>query len=221
MAKFTIIGDVHGQLTRYLDIIACSDYSIQLGDFCINFSEKELPFCHANRHKFIRGNHDNPELAKSHPAYLGDYGIWNGIFFLSGTNSYDACVRTIGVNLWENEELSLGELAKAIELYQEFKPSFVVTHDCPQMLVEKFGIRNEGSRTKTRAALQVMFESWKPDFWFFGHHHRSMSLMVKTCRFTCLNILESFTFEWFHNNQTANNIFPFINRKTINGKSTA
>ena len=54
-----IIGDVHGKINEYLQLIKNRKHSIQLGDFGVGFVDiPELPI----NHRFIRGNHDNPEL---------------------------------------------------------------------------------------------------------------------------------------------------------------
>ena len=85
-----VIGDIHGKVDRYLKLLARhrNEPSVQLGDFGIGFpGDEPLPPLPGNAW-FIRGNHDNPEAARSHSNYLGDYGSRTidgiRIFFLSG-----------------------------------------------------------------------------------------------------------------------------------------
>jgi hypothetical protein len=211
MARFTFIGDTHGKVGEYLNIIVKADYSLALGDMGIGFRGIAYPAQHAKNHKFICGNHDNFSEAKNCPAYLGKFGSWNGIFFVSGAASHDKHLRTIGVDWWPEEELSYDELSRAISAYSDLKPIVVATHDCPQSIAQKwFGIKE---KSKTRIALQVMFEIWKPNFWFFGHHHRSLGIKSKGCRFRCLAPLETYSFDWFNHNKFLDNIFPFVTMK--------
>jgi len=51
-----IIGDVHGLMSQYLDLISPVEYSVQLGDMGLDYSE----IAHLGKsHVFIPGNHDN------------------------------------------------------------------------------------------------------------------------------------------------------------------
>ncbi len=70
---------------------------------------------------------------------------------------------------WRDEELSVAEFERALELYEQVKPSLVLSHDCPQDFVQAlFGIHD---RSRTRQALQAAYELWQPRLWVFGHHH--------------------------------------------------
>jgi hypothetical protein len=122
----------------YLKLLAHyrGEPSVQLGDFGIGFpGDGPLPPLPDNAW-FLRGNHDNPEVARSHGNYLGDYGYRtiDGIrfFFLSGAWSCDQCHRTEGVNWWRDEELGIADLEAAVELYTKAKPDVVLTHDGPE-----------------------------------------------------------------------------------------
>lgn len=79
MKSIRFIGDVHGNWKRYKKIINDCDTSIQVGDFGVGFISKiteqvhsNPPYDHMKRgdHRFIRGNHDNPNVCKSiHSGY--------------------------------------------------------------------------------------------------------------------------------------------------------
>jgi len=104
------LGDAHGQFGWWKKVIS-RDYcksSIQLGDFGIGFLEREdttRNYVERNgekrsyhpdgvdpeKHKFIRGNHDDPAICRESPHYLGDYGFIEklNLFYISGALSID------------------------------------------------------------------------------------------------------------------------------------
>lgn len=196
-----IIGDIHGNITRYVEILRARQpkSSLQVGDLGLGFSGHPSnvnatrmmetiydPQLH-ERHKVLRGNHDNPEVFQRLKMYLGDWGYLpkQDLFFVSGAFSIDQIYRTPGLDWWRDEELSLQELTLAVHAYKEAKPRFVVTHDSPNQLYAALGaiptIRN-----RTSDALQAMFEIHQPERWYFGHHHKSMKLTVGNTDFVCL-----------------------------------
>lgn len=200
-----LIGDIHGKYKEYQQILAnCLGSSLQVGDFGIGFKE---PCVFPTRHKFIRGNHDNPNLCYNIPNYLGDYGFNKhaGIFYVSGGFSIDVNQRTIGVDWWEGEQLSIRELEKAIQLYEKVKPDIVVTHECPESIVRKIMPYSPLIKTRTNQALQAMLEAHKPKSWFFGHHHKTWSEKIEGCLFMCLGELDTYCLpgiEWTGPNAT-------------------
>ena len=181
------VGDIHGSFQEYKNLITGIDSSIQVGDFGLGFQEfpndlLNLP----GKHRFIRGNHDNPNMCKEHPWYLGDYGYYvDGIFYLSGAFSRDYNDRIIGIDLWENEELSMYDLYDALNLYEKSKPKIMITHDCPTCVKIDI-LRMSSINSKTNQALQTMLEIYSPDLWIFGHYHRRINEVVRGTRFICL-----------------------------------
>jgi predicted phosphodiesterase len=183
----TIIGDTHADYTEYLKITSNCSESIQVGDFgMIGFTDK-VPYLGLN-HKFIRGNHDDPMLCKQHPNYLGDYGIYKNIFYMSGAHSIDLQTRTPGLDWWPDEELSMKELYDAYTLYATLYPPIVITHDAPYTALIAMGVFDAQSRTNE--ILEQMFEMHKPKLWVYGHHHRSFQEDIEKTKFICLNIDE-------------------------------
>lgn len=152
MIKFH--GDTHGG-----EIMPC-DYHV--GDVGFGFADVD-PQC-----KFIRGNHDNPKIAREHKNYLGDYGFDGTIFFVSGGQSRDRHSRTIGVDWWDDEQLSYDDLRAAIGLYAKLKPEIVMTHEPPSCV---YGIMGYTSYSQTSCALQAMVNIHKPRLWIYGHNH--------------------------------------------------
>lgn len=181
-----IIGDVHGKVDKYLEIIKCDDPTLQLGDMGFDYSfmtGQNVKNC------FFKGNHDNYDQYS--PYDLGDYGVHRGIYYVRGAYSIDYFYRTVGVDFWVNEQLSYQEMSDAIQDYSSVKPDIMVTHDCPyRFAYDYFGYND---RTITRLGLNCMYEIHKPKLWIFGHHHKSIDVTINGVRFICLNELETFS----------------------------
>ena len=197
--KMTFIGDLHGKWDRYMDILENIDNSVQVGDFGIGFAN-EIPLhvveekMRNGNHRFIRGNHDDPDLCKDHPHWIADgrYNYGNEIFHIGGAYSIDRHRRIENLDWWEDEELSIYELGKCFDVYAETKPRIVVSHECPESVAwESFPWYTDGVQTRTRHALQNMFEFHQPEIWIFGHWHSSLDYMKNGTRFICLNELET------------------------------
>lgn len=204
--EIRFIGDVHRKWTRFKNIIKDCDRSLQVGDFGVGFinpvTDKPYsgpPYDCMTRgeHFFIRGNHDNPAACKRHKLWIPDGGIAFGddrFFCLGGSLSIDKDRRTQGYDWWPDEELQYGQLVEMIDLYEERKPRFVVTHDCPTNVIALvMNIYDDGCRT--RKALQNMFEIHKPDLWVHGHFHHDYHMVYKGTEFLGLGELSAVDIE--------------------------
>jgi len=191
-----VIGDIHGNVASYLKLLNRykGEPSVQLGDFGIGFlGDGPLPPLPDNAW-FLRGNHDNPEAARSHPNYLGDFGLKKiggvSVFFVSGAWSSDQWWRTEGVNWWRDEELSLVELQTAIDLYAQIKPDIVLSHDGPDAAIEALHsggfVHKDLIPTRTGQALNAMLETHRPKKWIFGHWHTRFRKQIGGTEFRCL-----------------------------------
>lgn len=183
--KIRFIGDVHGKIDEYLSIISTCDRSIQVGDFGAGFVD--LPNLSSN-HQFIRGNHDSPQVCRNHPNWIKDGTFENNIFFMGGAWSIDYALRTPGVSWWHDEELSYSDLNDMISKYEQCKPEIMVTHDGPFSIMKSmFPYMPRSSRT--RHALQTMFDIHKPQIWIFGHWHENKHEVYDETNFICLDEL--------------------------------
>jgi hypothetical protein len=189
----TIIGDVHGKYQNYLNIVKNNEYTVQLGDY--GFKYESLKDVNHNNHLIIGGNHDNMDKIINTAHYLGDYGYTelNGInfFYYRGAYSIDRQDRTIGINWWEQEQVTIDQFMKARELYREIKPDIVLTHDCPDEI--SFMLLDPNQRKYeniTGWALQELFNIHQPKIWRFGHYHHSWRMTVNGTDFRCLDELE-------------------------------
>ena len=169
------IGDIHGNMKNYEELISQVPRSIQVGDFGHGFTKiPEYPKSHVH----LRGNHDDPALAKVHPNFLGEYGIYKDYFYVSGAYSRDGSKRILGVSLFANEEISYLEFQKVFELSYEYQGiKKVVSHDAPEDVY--------GYTSLTSIALSKVFQILRPELWVYGHHHEYKETFIKGCRFIC------------------------------------
>lgn len=203
MKTLTFIGDVHGHIEEYASLLG-EGPTFQLGDMGAGF----VPLSHGQdaKHRFIRGNHDDPAVCQAHLNYAGEFGYdpEYHLFFMGGAWSIDYAWRLAQMAqggpaiFWKDEELSPERLEEAFNLYVEIKPDIVATHECPAQITKpllKALALNTGSyfdakmpcgQSRTSRALQRMFEAHKPKVWFFGHYHINRVLEVEGTKFVCL-----------------------------------
>ena len=191
----TIIGDVHGKIKAYKEIIKCNDKTVCVGDF--GFRKEHLnhsKYKNGKNHKIILGNHDYRGLEKFSHA-LGAYGLINhGIefFYISGAYSIDKRNRVSGVDWFYNEELNIIQLNDCINEFERCKPRVVISHDCPNRVAKIVSGKNHMESTRTQQAMDAMVQIHQPDLWVFGHHHKSFNGVIDGTRFICLKELETF-----------------------------
>lgn len=187
------IGDTHGKNKAYQQIISGAEKSIQVGDFGMGFGIK--PDASLN-HRFIRGNHDNPELCRKSPNWIPDGTVEDRMFFLGGGQSIDCHTRCEGVDWWRDEELTIGELNHIISIYESSACDIVVTHECPDVIAEEVFERRRNVRihspSRTSQALAAILDIKPPKIWIFGHWHIAVDDVVGKTRFICLDECQYF-----------------------------
>jgi hypothetical protein len=211
MTTVRFIGDVHGKFNQYTNIIKNVDCSRQVGDFGVGFfkwdfhENEKVPYANppyntiskAN-HKFIRGNHDNPDVCKRMDYWLSDGYIErlgeHKVMYVGGALSIDKAFRTEGLDWWSDEELSYIRLQEIIDLYAIEKPDVMVSHDCPDdiaLIMEHYSGRKKlDIHSRTRVAFDEMLKIHRPKIWVYGHWHFSFDHVLDGTRFICLNELE-------------------------------
>ena len=188
MTIIRFIGDVHGEFDEYTRIVAGSPqgHSIQLGDFGLGFVDppKMWP-----NDRFIRGNHDNPELAKNHPNWIpdGSFDEQHSMYFIGGGLSIDQSRRVEGKTWWRDEELSFDELYTIFDRVLELKPRIIVSHCCPNNVQLTLFPNNAKKYYPSRTAqlFQSIFDVYQPEMWIFGHFHENKNEMFGNTRFIC------------------------------------
>jgi len=192
-----IIGDVHGLIWDYIEIIKGVDKSIQLGDMGFKnqytfmqklMLEKEIK---SVDHLFVPGNHDDYNHLPSNS--LGDFGHkkigQHKVMWIRGALSIDKKLRTSDVDWWQAEELSYNRGQDAINLYNEILPDIVLSHNCPfKILSNLYGTAHK-EVTITGQILDTCFEAHQPKMWLFGHHHQDKTFEIGRTTFKCLDEL--------------------------------
>jgi len=201
-----IIGDVHGKTGTYQKIIRRmpdGQRSIQIGDMGLGFPDAGLHKM-PDEHKWFRGNHDDPEKCRANYNYLGDYGFLeaDNLFYLAGAFSIDREWRIEGRSWWRDEELSYEDLNRALDLYKEKKPRYVISHEAPSDAGRTllygltkdpyFLAKNECCNSRTAQALEAMFEAHQPKEWVFGHYHVDKTFEMRGTKFTCVAELSKY-----------------------------
>ena len=144
------------------------------------------------QHKWVYGNHDNPDLCVGHPNCLGHFGYIEeaGIFFISGGYSVDFGSRTAGLDWWPNEELSEEQLKEVVKLYETVKPRVVVSHECPPVAQMALfpGDSKRLAQNRTLLTMHDLYQIHQPEFWVFGHYHRTKGKQIGKTFFRCVGI---------------------------------
>lgn len=196
------IGDIHGHWHEYKTIAKDIEHrSVQVGDFGVGFQgpywhDRANDFHTSGQHRFIRGNHDNPDMCKNDMVgCITDGTVETNIMYIGGAWSIDQDYRTPGISWWADEELSQGELDHMHSIYAMMQPEIMVTHDCPTLAAYYMFIKDGQSLaqrtmylTRTGEALQRMFEVHQPKLWIHGHWHLDRDRVINGTRFICLGI---------------------------------
>jgi hypothetical protein len=208
--KTRLIGDIHGKWLQYQNVIsnpndACST-SIQIGDFGWGFGQRQeyvdqtLNFMNSGNHRFIRGNHDNPEVCRTIPGYIEDGTVEGDTMFIGGAWSIDNpnagpgwYRRSEGYDWWPDEQCNDEQFEKFIDTYSKVKPKIMVTHDCPKsvsaQLFDIGTLHKPYYPNRTAEAFQIMFEIHQPERWYFGHWHIDAEMMINGTMFQCISEL--------------------------------
>ena len=190
-------GDAHGKLGK-LAKPGCP--VIHVGDLGLGFVSPVAVHEKVTKRQdfwFIRGNHDDPEMCRRNPRYLGEFGGSGSVFWVSGAWSIDAAHRMEGRDWWRDEELSADQMRDAFDSYVAAKPRLMVPHDAPcGIFASGAPMPIRGSQADaTSSLLQAMLEAHRPEMWIFGHHHVSRDFGFMRTRFRCLAELETYTLE--------------------------
>ena len=186
------IGDVHGKISEYLTLLNGVDASVQVGDFGAGFVS--LPILD-QKHRFIRGNHDSPEVCRNNSNWIKD-GTFDGrTLYIGGAWSIDQHRRIPGINWWEDEELSIREFENIIVTAEIMQPKVIVSHDCPGNVVAQL-FRRKLLQTRTNQALDAVINVCQPKLFIFGHWHKDIDMTINGTRFLCLNELTYIDIKW-------------------------
>jgi len=189
----TIIGDVHGYVDEYHEIIKNHLKTIQIGDFGFQIEYDQIKPENYENHKILFGNHDfYPYINKEYSC--GDWKFFDEykLMTIRGATSIDKNNRLEGWDYFREEEMNYLQQRKCLLEYKRYKPDIVISHDCPSSIRNKlFPFLDE--YTSTQKLLNECLYSHKPKLWIFGHYHRSIKIKIEDTNFICLNELETYT----------------------------
>lgn len=177
----------------------------------------------------LRGNHDDPEYFRNPDKYnyprlkfLEDHKIYNicgrEIYIIGGANSVDVAWRreenlqlaARGKNRrvwWEDEDI--------VQIKEENLPrrvDIILSHEAPLTFLPistRFDELPEDQYLKilnSRKYLDTVLKHIVSDYWFYGHHHTSVTGTYGKLLYRCLNIMEFFE-------------APEINPRSIQGEA--
>lgn len=210
MTVTRLIGDIHGKFNDYRHY-AIGDFSgpsIQIGDFAIGFGQSSywhdmVNEYHLDTHRFIRGNHDNPYKCKEMVGYIPDGLVEDDVMFIGGAWSIDNpnappgwYKRTLNKDWWLDEECSDDQFEQFLTTVKTVKPRVMITHDCPgsvsyEMFWGSGFVTGPVYPNRTSAWMDKIFEAHQPEFWFFGHWHKTMIHKAGNTTFACLGELDT------------------------------
>lgn len=193
ITKMRFVGDIHGEIDVYEQILSTCTESVQVGDFGMGFLGESQQKCveelqKDGKHQFIRGNHDDPALCDKAVGWIPDGSITNGVMYVGGAWSIDWQFRVPGVSWWHDEEISGSHWQIIREAYLESKPRVMVTHDCPSSISWELFLKPNGKQIQNRTSFELedMFKEHQPDLWVFGHWHRNRDQAINGTRFVCV-----------------------------------
>jgi DNA repair exonuclease SbcCD nuclease subunit len=184
MRMIRFIGDTHAKFLEYKTILPEFE-SVVVGDFGIGFGVNPISVSNT-KDKFIRGNHDNPELCKKQHNWIPDGHVDGKIFYVGGARSTDIAMRIEGKSWWPEEELSMPEFYQIMDTYEQAKPAIVVSHDAPDPINHYILGYHNWDMSRTNQKLGSMFYLHKPKLWLFGHHHKRFNMEMDGCQFVCI-----------------------------------
>lgn len=193
-------------LDRFENLPEPEDTVIIAGDFGFIWGErqkdeleimKNQPFTIA----FVDGNHEN-----FNELYALPVENWNGgkvhrvaknivhlmrgelfnisgktFFTFGGAYSIDKMFRTENVSWWKQELPDEAEYSHARQTLENcgFNVDYIITHTCPDSIVERVCARPNHHDLELRNFLQWIADNTQFKLWFFGHYHNNKTLFDK------------------------------------------
>ena len=223
--KKIIIGDIHGRIfdygrisgKRFFDIVNETDDQAELicvGDvgFINSYESIDLLQKYGLKFRSIQGNHEHFPSLISKSWFIPNLSIeeWDNlkVMFVGGASSIDRNSRVAGHDWFEEEQLSMPELYKALDLYEKEEPDILIAHTGPASFVENHipfkywysdatvvGGCHIGAKPRTESVFDLMFQIHQPKMWFMGHWHIDIDQIYQGTRFIVLNELSTFDLE--------------------------
>ena len=215
------IGDIHGEFgnlnslinriiqknqDKEIDFIQCGDFGIWPPE---NFKELEKIKTHGRNLYFVPGNHENwneidrYSLGEAHEIFPNIHMCTFGakleiqnkkILFVGGAYSIDKHYRIEGESWWRQEIITNKDMDFLFDNVKTEKIDIVVSHTCPTYFYQKLKVPYHNLKKfhdPSCQALDIIFDKFNPDNWFFGHFHIHDYNMYRNCYWECLNHISS------------------------------
>lgn len=105
------------------------------------------------------------------------------VLFAGGAESHDKEYRKEGKDWWPQEGISESDL----ERLPDGKVDWVISHTAPWYF--EMPVAHGALPEQSRAKLDVVFDRYQPQNWFFGHFHQYRQGYYDGCDWTCLNYM--------------------------------
>jgi len=112
------------------------------------------------------------------------------VLFMGGGYSIDKKYRTENIDWWRQEVIGKED----IDALPDIDVDIVISHTCPRSFFPDMKIEIFLGKDKDQSCdyLDVVFDKYKPDMWFFGHFHKYMSGRKENCYWTALNMTHGY-----------------------------
>ena len=178
-----------------------SDYLIQLGDLGLLWRNDKtfdylMDFYMSRKYTllWIDGNHENFDMLETYPVETWNGGkvhrisdniihlmrgqVFNiaGYTFLSlgGGHSIDISRRKLGVDYWQQEEITYKDLVETYANLNKYQNTvdYVLTHSAPSVVIDTVNdISNYYDRSSSEKLLDNVYSNIIYKKWYVGHYH--------------------------------------------------
>jgi len=202
--KIMIMGDVHAEFGAMNSVLQKHkpDIILQCGDFGYwpKFKLKSYPKIPiSSKLYFCDGNHEDhwsllriEKNKTSNEVFSNCFYMKRGsvlelpdgrkVLFMGGAESIDKYHRTIGIDWFPEETISISD----INSLPDEDIDIIISHACPTDFEFKTDYKLK-CNDPSRKALDYVFDKYKPSLWYFGHWHRYMVGNINKCKWIGLN----------------------------------
>lgn len=100
--------------------------------------------------------------------------------------SVDKESRVKGIDWWENEVILQSDMDKLIDTHIDI----VVSHTAPRTFIKdvKWEFNRERFNDPSTVALDIIFNQFKPKYWYSGHFHHYIERKIQGCHWISLDM---------------------------------
>jgi len=111
------------------------------------------------------------------------------IMFCGGADSTDKESREAGVSWWPQECISKNDMEKAAQV--DMKIDWIISHTCPSYFINKNQINEAKNADHSKTYLNLIYDKFKPAYWWFGHYHNHAKGVYEHCNWTLLDSIDN------------------------------